>query len=53
MEQNKNDILSADILKDRIKSNIEVVYNQTLDSTNNACKKVIKQGKSNAFCYLR
>lgn len=49
MEQNKNDILSADILKDRIKSNIEVVYSQTLDSTNNLAKKLIQQGKSNAF----
>ena len=45
----KNDILSADILKSRLGDEIEVIYYSTVDSTNTEAKRLINAGKSNSF----
>lgn len=45
----KNDILSADILKSKLGDEIEVVYYSSVDSTNTQAKRLINEGKDNLF----
>ena len=47
--QSTNDLLNAKILQDMLKSDVEVIYYPSIDSTNTQAKRLINEGKSGCF----
>jgi BirA family biotin operon repressor/biotin-[acetyl-CoA-carboxylase] ligase len=44
-----NSLLSAQSVKAKLESELDVIYYPTIDSTNNQCKKLLADGKQGAF----